>query len=146
MTCRSCGATNPPEAVTCRVCGRPPAADPATFALPTEERVPPPRVLRAPPERPRRAAPPTSTLAVAALAAGIACWLIVPIVGAVVALVCGHLALREIAAHQPPLRGRELAVAGLVLAYVQLAAVALIGLGVCVFFAVTLLLVQGVGV
>jgi hypothetical protein len=145
MTCRSCGASNPPDASLCRVCGRPPAADPAGETQRLDERALPPRVLRLPPERPKPTGPPTSRLAVAALVAGIAGWLVLPVVGAVIALVCGHLALRAFATGGKALKGRELAVAGLVLAYTQAAIVGLLALGVCVFFAVTFLLVQATG-
>lgn len=104
--------------------------------------MPPPRVLHLPPERPKPSGPPTSKLAVAALASAIVGWLALPVVGVVVALVCGHLALRELAERKESLKGRELAVAGLVLAYAQVAVVGLLAFGVCVFFAVTVLLVQ----
>ena len=63
----------------------------------------------------------TSTLAVVSLVFGIICWFVLPFVGAVVAVVCGHLARGEIRRAPPgTLEGDHLAVAGLVLGYVHL--------------------------
>lgn len=64
----------------------------------------------------------TSTLATVSLIFGILTWIVLPLVGAIVAVVCGHLARKEI--RQSPDRsidGDGLAVAGLVLGYVHLA-------------------------
>jgi hypothetical protein len=69
-----------------------------------------------------RAAAPTSTLAVVSLVFGILAWCVLPFVGAVVAIVCGHLARSDIRNTHPERRpeGDGLAIAGLVLGYVQL--------------------------
>jgi len=69
-----------------------------------------------------RAAAPTSTLAVVSLVFGILAWCVMPFVGAVVAVICGHLARSEIRSTHPERRpeGDGMAVAGLVLGYVQL--------------------------
>ncbi len=146
MNCRSCGAANPPDAPACRVCGRPPAADPAQALRQPGEPVPPPPVLRPPAERPKPAGPQTSTLAIVSLAAGVISWLFAPILATVVAVVCGHLALREIDSSGGALEGRGLALTGLVLGYVQIALAALVLLGLCVFFAVSFLLIQSAAV
>lgn len=63
----------------------------------------------------------TSAMAVVSLVSGILAWCMLPVVGAVVAVVCGHLARGEIRRAQGQLEGDGLAVAGLVLGYVQLA-------------------------
>ena len=70
-----------------------------------------------------RPAAPTSTLAVVSLVFGILAWCVLPFVGAIVAIVCGHLARSEIRNSHPDQRqdGDGMAVAGLVLGYVQLA-------------------------
>ncbi len=70
-----------------------------------------------------RPAAPTSTLAVVSLVFGILGWCVLPFVGAVVAVVCGHLARSEIRNAHPDQRpqGDGMAVAGLVLGYAQLA-------------------------
>lgn len=65
----------------------------------------------------------TSSLAVVSLVFGILAWLVLPFIGALVAIICGHLARGEI--RRSPLdnrvEGDGMAVAGLVLGYIQLA-------------------------
>ncbi|HZX69281.1 MAG TPA: DUF4190 domain-containing protein [Rhodanobacter sp.] len=70
-----------------------------------------------------RPAAPTSTLAVVSLVFGILAWCVLPFVGAIVAIICGHLARSEIRNTHPERRpeGDGMAVAGLVLGYAQLA-------------------------
>jgi hypothetical protein len=69
----------------------------------------------------------TSTLAVVSLVFGIVTWLVLPLVGALVAVVCGHLARAEIRrAPEPGLEGDGMALAGLILGYVHLAVVVLL--------------------
>lgn len=77
----------------------------------------------------------TSSLAVVSLVFGILTWCLLPFVGALVAVVCGHLARSEIRRAPPdaPQEGDGMAVAGLVLGYVHLllcVAVVLVLLGV----------------
>ena len=69
-----------------------------------------------------RPAVPTSTLAVVSLVFGILSWCLLPFVGAIVAIICGHMARSEIRNAHPDRRpeGDGIAVAGLVLGYVQL--------------------------
>ncbi|TAL84346.1 MAG: DUF4190 domain-containing protein [Rhodanobacter sp.] len=64
----------------------------------------------------------SNSLAVVSLVFGILAWCVLPIVGAIVAIVCGHLARGEIRRAPPdaPLEGSGMALAGLVLGYVQL--------------------------
>jgi hypothetical protein len=64
--------------------------------------------------------PQTSTLAVVSLVTGIACWIILPLIGALIAIVTGHLAKKEIRASMDHLTGDGLATAGLVLGYLQI--------------------------
>lgn len=65
----------------------------------------------------------TSSLAVVSLVFGILAWCLLPFIGAIVAIICGHLARGEI--RRSPLdtrlEGDGMAVAGLVLGYAQLA-------------------------
>lgn len=65
----------------------------------------------------------TSSLAVVSLVSGIVAWCALPFIGAIVAVVCGHLARGEIRRSpiDNPLEGDGMAVAGLVLGYAQLA-------------------------
>lgn len=63
-----------------------------------------------------------STLAVVSLIFGIVTWIALPVIGAIVAVICGHMARAEIRrAPDNSIDGDGLAVAGLVLGYVQLA-------------------------
>ncbi len=63
----------------------------------------------------------TCTLAVVSLCFGIAAWTVFPFFGAIVAVICGHLARREIRQTvTEPIDGAGFAVAGLVLGYAQL--------------------------
>lgn len=65
--------------------------------------------------------PTTSTLAVVSLVSGLAAWVVLPFIGAIVAVVCGHLASGEIRrAPVGSIEGKGMATAGMVLGYVQL--------------------------
>ncbi|MFC5525666.1 DUF4190 domain-containing protein [Rhodanobacter ginsengisoli] len=67
-------------------------------------------------------ASPTSSLAVVSLVFGILSWCVLPFVGAIVAIICGHMARGEIRRASPDARleGDGMAVAGLLLGYAQL--------------------------
>ena len=64
----------------------------------------------------------TSGAAIASLIFGIVAWVGLPVVGALVAVICGHVARSEIR-RMPPgtIDGDGMAIAGLILGYVQLA-------------------------
>jgi len=66
------------------------------------------------------AVPQTSTMAIVSLVSGIASWLVLPLIGAVVAVVTGHMARNEIRQSGGQLTGDGLATAGLVLGYLQI--------------------------
>lgn len=71
----------------------------------------------------------TSTLAVVSLVFGILAWLVLPLIGALVAIVCGHLARSEIRRMpEGALEGNGMAIAGLSLGYLHLALALLLGL------------------
>ena len=78
---------------------------------------------------------PNSGLAITSLICGIAglvlSWAVVPIIASIVAVVTGHMALRQTKAN-PALGGRGMAFAGLILGYVMVA-VLLIGIVTIVF-------------
>ena len=77
--------------------------------------------------------PRTSTTAVLSLVFGILSWCVLPLVGAVVAVVTGHVARGEIRRAAPgELEGDGMAVAGLVLGWANLALLAL-GLALVLF-------------
>jgi Domain of unknown function (DUF4190) len=61
--------------------------------------------------------PPTHGLAVASLVFGILGWTLLPVLGAVIAVITGHVAIAEI--RRGGSRGEGLAMAGLVLGWLQ---------------------------
>ena len=81
----------------------------------------------------------TSSMAIVSLVFGILTWFMLPFVGALIAVICGHLARGEIrrAPIDQRIEGDGMAVAGLVLGYVQLA------LSVVVVFFIIMALVFG---
>lgn len=79
-------------------------------------------------------APQTSTMAMVSLITGIASWVVLPLIGAVIAVVTGHLGRKEIRESGGRLTGDGLATAGLVLGYLQIGlSVAGVCLGLCLF-------------
>ena len=99
---------------------------------------PPPPPLPQPAPAPAPLAAPaasaqTNTMAVVSLATGIASWFLLPVVGAVVAIVTGHMAKREI--RQTGEQGDSFATIGLLLGYLHLAVVALVILVLVLVFA-----------
>jgi len=80
--------------------------------------------------------PQTSTLAIVSLVTGITTWIIIPVVGAIVAIITGHLAKNEIRASMGRLTGAGLATAGLVLGYIQ---IILIVVPICIIIILALL-------
>jgi hypothetical protein len=61
-----------------------------------------------------------SGLAIASLVCGIAAWIIFPVVAAIAAVITGHLAKKEIRDSGGTLSGDGMALAGLLLGYIQL--------------------------
>jgi hypothetical protein len=82
----------------------------------------------------------TSTMAIVSLISGIASWFLLPIIAAIVAIITGHMAKKEIKNSTGMVTGNGMATAGLVLGYVQL------GLGLCVCIAVAVMLAFGVSI
>src|SRR5690242_19436852 len=70
--------------------------------------------------------PPTNQLAIVSLAAGVACYFILPVIGAVIAISTGHMARGQI--RRSGESGNGLALIGLILGYVHLLIGVLIGL------------------
>ncbi len=79
-------------------------------------------------------APPNSTMAIVSLVAGILSWFIMPLLGAIVGVVTGHMAKREIRDSGGTLGGDGLATAGLIISYANLGFMFLIICGVAAFF------------
>lgn len=67
-----------------------------------------------------------SSLAIASLITGILGWFLIPLFGALAAIITGHLANQEIRESGGSLTGKGMATAGLILGYVQLAFIVLI--------------------
>ena len=85
------------------------------------------------------AGPTTSTTAIISLIGGIAGWTVLPFLGAIAAIICGHIAKNEIKKSAGRLGGNGMATAGLVLGYVNIAA------GVCLVCAAIILPLLGIG-
>jgi hypothetical protein len=77
---------------------------------------------------------PTSTTAIVSLVFGVLSWMLLPFVGAVVAVVAGHMARAEIRRAQGAIDGDGLAIGGLVLGWLHLAAMLLFVLAMFLFF------------
>lgn len=103
MFCPQCGTENPDEATACSNCG-------SSLQLPSPDTTQPPRA----------SAPPSSNMALVSLIMGILGWLVLPIIGSVLAVVFGHAALGEIDRSEGQIGGRGMAQVGLVLGYVAL--------------------------
>jgi len=64
--------------------------------------------------------PKDSTLAIVSLICGIGAYTIVPFLGAIAAIITGHIAKNEIKKSAGTLKGNGMALAGLILGYVQI--------------------------
>ncbi len=65
--------------------------------------------------------PPTSALAIISLIGGIAGWTLLPFLGSMVGIVCGHMAKNEIKKSGGTIGGNGMATAGLILGYTAIA-------------------------
>ena len=81
---------------------------------------------------------PNSTTAIISLIAGITGWTILPFLGAVVAVITGHMAKSEIKRSAGTIGGNGMATAGLILGYLSLA------LGICALCVLVLLPIMGI--
>jgi predicted small integral membrane protein len=81
----------------------------------------------------------TSSLAVVSMVFGILTWIVLPIIGAIIAIICGHMARSEIrrAPAGTTIEGDGMAVAGLVLGYIHLVLGAL-AIAAVIFFLMVL--------
>ena len=87
----------------------------------------------------------TCSMATISLVFGILSWVCLPFVGAVAAIICGHMARTEIRRAEGALDGDGLAVAGLVLGYVHIAILVLIVIAALLFFGGLLALLAALG-
>lgn len=86
----------------------------------------------------------TSTTAVLSLVFGVSAWTLLPIIGAVLAVVAGHQARREIDNSGGALEGHGLATTGLALGYAQLIPIAFVILFLVVLLALGMVHAGGV--
>lgn len=127
-TCPTCGAQVSPAAVQTRSPGRPvPVGTPSIDPI-TGTRVP--GATMAPSQN--------STAAIVSLSAGIASWTIfifIPFIGALVAIIAGHMAKKEIRESGNRIGGDGLATAGLIMGYAHMVLSCLAIAGLIAFMA-----------
>ena len=126
--CPYCAEAIQDDAQTCPLCKMNLAAN--VYATQRPAAPPPPAPVYANPVAPQpglgghsyaTAPAETSGKATASLISGIAAYVIAPFIGAIAAVVLGHLGLSEIKKSAGRLKGDGLAIAGLVLGYLQIA-------------------------
>lgn len=78
--------------------------------------------------------PPTNTMAIVSLVAGILGWVMIPILASIVAVITGHMARTQIKQSMGAEGGDGLAVAGLILGYAGIAINCLVFLGIFLVF------------
>jgi len=159
MNCTTCSAPLVADALFCPNCGSPVPA-PSSAGTPTVGLPPaygdsspplsqpydyaPPAVAPqwvTPGSAPYGVAgPPNSTAAVVSLVFGILTWIFLPVIGPIVAVVAGHMARAEIRRSNGQVGGGGMAIAGLVLGYLQ---IALFVLAICAIVAIGLLSLLG---
>lgn len=77
-----------------------------------------------------------SRWALLSLVLGIGSWVLLPFIGSLGAVACGHIALRDIRRSNGQQDGKGFAIAGLILGYAQLALILLaIAVMLCIFLA-----------
>ena len=134
MNCAQCGSPLSSDVLYCSRCGAAVAAPSVPVAQPAmAQALSGPTVPGTAPAPSR-----SSALAIASLIFGALSWMTLPVVGAIAAVVTGHLAKSEIERSGGLLGGREFATVGLILGYVQL--------GLVLFGAILLMMVLILGI
>jgi hypothetical protein len=142
--CPNCGARVPPSpSAGTPTAGLPPAYDEPEKPAPPSENSPatiaPQWVTPGAPGY-GSASVPNSTAALVSLIFGILSWVMLPMIGPIVAVVAGHMARREIRASNGQVGGGGMATAGLILGYLQ---IALGLLAICAIIAIGFLTLLG---
>ena len=73
-------------------------------------------------------APPTNTMAIVSLVAGILSWVLLPIIGSIVGLITGYMGRKEIRESNGQQTGDGLALAGIIISAANLIVICLISL------------------
>lgn len=136
MICAQCGAPSDEGQRFCYNCGaRLSEQQPQTTTAQAQPLPLPPQPAPIQPggyqQAPAGYAPqviPNSPFAIASLVAGILSWVFLPFIGAIIAVVTGHMARGEISRSGGRMAGQGMALVGLILGYTNLA---LIALGAC---------------
>ncbi len=100
----------------------------------SEPLLPPAPPLQAPPAAAAYPVRQTSAMAIVSLVLGLLGWSMLPFVGSVGAVICGHLARAEVRRNAATLEGDGLAVAGLVLGWSMIILTLMSVLAVVMFF------------
>ncbi len=79
-------------------------------------------------------AKPTSTTAIVSLVSGILGWTFVPVLGSVLAIICGHMARSEIRRSNGTIDGDGMAIAGLILGWASVAMAVLAVIAIIMIF------------
>jgi hypothetical protein len=89
----------------------------------------------------------TNTLAVVSLVSGLLAWTLIPVLGSVAAIICGHLARSEIRSAPDRYEGDALALIGLILGWAQVVVTILGLIAIFLFFGgvAAFLLALGIG-
>ena len=159
MNCTTCDAPLEPGALFCANCGArvtptssaatPTVVLPPSGAAPPQPSAPQPYVPPQPympPTAPQQGAytmaatPPTSTAATVSLVCGVLAYVFLPVIGAIIAVVAGHMARKEIRNSGGQIGGSGMATAGLVLGYIQ---IALTVLTICAIIGIAFLSLLG---
>lgn len=112
----------------------------------SEPMLPPALPVQAPPPAPDSVPRQTSAMAIVSLVLGLLGWTLLPFLGSVGAIVCGHMARAEIRRHPATVEGDGLAVAGLVLGWSLVILTVLAILAVVLFFGGIAVLLAALGV
>jgi hypothetical protein len=100
----------------------------------SEPFLPPAPPVQAPPPAPAPVLRQTSAMAIVSLVLGVLGWTLLPLLGSLGAIICGHMARAEIRRNAATMEGDGLAIAGLVLGWSLVIITALSILAVVLFF------------